>query len=497
MFRFGKEHKTENREPSDAAEAGNGRAADNAVPASITQCEKTVRNIFGISSDIVIQTFKTQKEKAMIVYVDGLINKDLMDRDIISPLKSKDFDGDLALAIKSHFKKVDDMPAFVGEALHGNIALFYEGSKKVLIIDIKQWDKRSVETPDIETVIRGPKEGFTENIRTNTALLRRKLRTPELIIENTVIGRQGNTPVGIAYIEGIVNQDVLKEVKCRLSEIDTDAVFESGSIEQYISQNKFRPVSGIGATQKPDVAAARILEGRVAVFCDGTPHVLTIPELFVEHLQSGEDYYEHVLLAATLRILRFIGLFISIMLPGLSVAIITFSQEMMPSVFLNTLIASTQKTPLPAGAEVFLLILMFELLKEAGTRLPKTVGSAITIVGALIIGDSAVNAGIVSAPAVIIVALTAVSSFVVPTLREYIILYRLLILLLGGTMGLIGVGTGVVILLTQLVSTESFGVPILSSFSRDEMKDILFRFPVRSMKYRPATIAKNNVQRKN
>lgn len=499
MFRFRKKQGPNNEEHPNIKTDKSSKDEDftqETVPSSILQCEKLVRSILGDSSDIVVQIFQTQEEKAMIVYIDGLVNKDLMDRDIISPLKSKGFDGDMALAIKTHYKEVTVMPTFVSEVLQGNAALFYEGSKKVYMIDIKQWDKRSVETPDTESVIRGPREGFTESIRTNTALLRRRLRTPKLMIESTVIGRQGNTPVGIAYIEGIVNQDVLKEVKSRLSEIDTDAVFESGSIEQFICKNKFSPVSGMGSTQKPDVVAARILEGRVAVFCDGTPHVLTIPELFVENLQTSEDYYNRILLSATLRVLRAVGLFITILLPGLSVAIITYNQEMMPSVFLNSLIASTQKTPLPAGAEIFFLILMFELLKEAGTRLPKTIGSAITIVGALIIGDAAVNAGIVSAPAVIIVALTAVSGFIVPTLPEYIMIYRMLFLFLGGTMGLIGIGTGAVILLTQLVSTESFGVPILSSFSKNELKDIIFRFPLRSMKYRPASIAKDNVQRR-
>ncbi len=474
----------------------NENVAQDTIPSSISQCEKLVQSIFGNSSDIIIQTFDTQKEKALLVYVDGLVSKNLMDRDIISPLKAKGFNGDMSLAIQTHYQEVFNVSTFVSEVLHGQTALFYEGSKKIYMIDIKQCDRRSVETPDTEAVIRGPREGFTENFRTNTSLLRRKLRTPKLVIENVIIGRQSNTPVSIAYIEGIVNQDVLKEVKSRLDKIDTDAILESGNIEQYICKHKFSPVSGIGTTQKPDVAAARILEGRVAVFCDGTPHVLTIPELFVENLQTSEDYYNRILLATTLRILRFLGLFITIMLPGLSVAIITFSQEMMPTVFLNSLIASTQKTPLPAGAEIFLLILMFELLKEAGTRLPKTVGSAITIVGALIIGDAAVSAGIVSAPAVIIVALTAVSSFIVPTLPEFIILYRMLFLFLGGSLGLIGIGTGVVIMLTQLVSTESFGIPILSSFSKNELKDIILRFPLRSMIYRPAAIAKDNMRRR-
>jgi len=326
-------------------------------------------------------------------------------------------------------------------------------------------------------------------------MLRRKIRTPKLIIESMVIGRQSNTPIAIAYVEGIVNKDVLTELKTRLARVDTDAILESGNIEQYITENTLSPVSGIGITVKPDVTAARILEGRVAILCDGTPHVLTIPSLFVENIQTSEDYYNGVLLATIQRMLRVLGLFISVMLPGLAVAIITYNQEMMPAVFLVSLISSTQKTPLPAGAELFFLILMFELLREAGTRLPKTVGSAVTIVGALIIGEAAVNAGIVSAPAVIIVAITAVTSFIIPNLTEFTLVYRLLFLLLGSTMGLIGISAGAVIMLTQLISTYSFGIPILSSFSKNEMKDALIRFPLWSMKYRPSSIAKDNVKR--
>jgi spore germination protein KA len=223
--------------------------------------------------------------------------------------------------------------------------------------------------------------------------------------------------------------------------------------------------------------------------------VLTVPALFVENIQTSEDYYNGVVLAGIQRILRILGIFISVMLPGLAVSVITYNQEMIPSVFLISLISSTQKTPLPAGAEIFFLILMFELLKEAGTRLPRTDGSAITIVGALIIGDAAVNAGIVGAPSVIIVALTAITSFIAPSLNEFTLIYRLTFLLLGGTMGLIGVGAGVVIMLTQLISTCSFGIPILSSFSRYERRDTALRFPWRTMKYRPVTIAKDNVRR--
>jgi spore germination protein KA len=502
VFGFRMKHKTNKHKKSDKRDDRDDKGkktgfdVDDAIPSSLLQCEKLVKSLLGNSSDIVIQAFGTQKAKAMIVYIDGLISKDLLDRDIISPLKANSFDGNLQLAIKTHYDEIDDIFMIIDEILQGQTALFYDGSKKAFIIDIKKWDKRSVETPDSETTIRGPREGFTESLRTNTALLRRKLRTPKLKIENMIIGRQGNTPIGIAYIEGIVNQDVLRELKSRLSTIDTDAVFSVGSIEQYLCKSRFSPITGIGSTQKPDVAAARILEGRVAVFCDGTPYVLTIPELFIENLQTSDDYYGGALNATVLRTLRLIGLFVATILPGLSVAVITYSQEMMPEAFLQTLIAATQKMPLPAGAEVFLLILMFELLKEAGIRLPKAVGSAITIVGALIVGDAAVKAGIVSAPAVIIVASTAVAGFIVPTLSEFVVLYRILFLFLGGTMGLVGIGVGMTIMLTHLASTESFGISILSSFSKYELRDGNFRFPLQSMKYRPASIAKDNVRRR-
>jgi spore germination protein KA len=465
------------------------------VPSRISECEKLVKDIFNNSTDVIVQSIETKMGEVLLVYIDGLINKDITDRDIITPLKSRDFDGNFALALKAGYKTIEDIPTFVNEVVNGNVAIFHQNSRKIIIVDFKQWDRRAVEPPDSEAVIRGPKEGFTENIRTNTSLIRRKIKNPNLVFENIVLGRQTNTIVELVYVDGIVNQDVLKELKRRISEIDTDSVLESGHIEQYIEENPLSPFSCMGVTQKPDILATRILEGRVAVLCDGTPHVLTIPEMFIENIHTGEDYYNRALFTTIIRILRIIGLFITIMLPGMYVAVVTFNQEMLPPVFLINIITSSQKTPMPAAAELFLMILMFELLKEAGTRLPKAVGSAITIVGSLIIGDAAVNAGIVSAPMVIVVALTAVTGFILPNLSEFIIIYRLVFLFLGSTMGLIGIGSGIVIMLTQLISANSFGIPILSSFSKNEMKDMVLRFPLWSLKYRPSSIAKNNVKR--
>ena len=350
------------------------------------------------------------------MFVEGLVNKDLLDRDVIKPLKSADFDGDIPKIVKTLFEETDDFSALVRKILSGSVAIFYGKSSKAYLIELREWNERAVEEPTAESVIRGPKEGFTENIRTNTALIRRKIKNQRLVIEHQVYGRQTSTPVEIVYIDGIVNQRVLTEIKKRLAKIDVDNIMESGQIEQYICENVLSPVSGIGLTQKPDVVAMRILEGRIAILCDGTPHVLTIPELFIENLQTVEDYYNRPIYATFIRLLKLIALFITVVLPGLSIAILTYNEEMVPSTFLISVINSSLKTPMPLAAEVFLLTLMFELLREAGTRLPKAVGSAITIVGSLIIGEAAVSAGIVSEPMVIVVAIAAVTSFMVPNL---------------------------------------------------------------------------------
>jgi len=496
MFRFGKKNK-ETQSQTDAGDGAKERIPSRTgIPSRISECEKLVQDIFKGSSDIVIQTFETHRDAAMLVYVDGLANKDLIDRDIIQPFKSPEFDGNISLTLKALFRVTDDPAVFVDAVLDGNVAVFYEKAKKIFIIEIKAWATRSVTEPDAETVVRGPKEGFTESFRTNTAMMRRKIKTPRLIIEDFTLGRQTKTLVGLIYIDGIVNRDVLEEVKRRLSKIDVDLVLESGHIEQHICENTFAPVSGIGLSQKPDTVAQKILEGRVAILCDGTPHVLIIPDLFIENLTTSEDYYNRTVFSSVIRILRASALFITILLPGMSVAVITYHPEMIPSVFFTSIISSSQKTPMPIAAEVLLLTAMFELIRESGSRLPKAVGSAITIVGSLIIGEAAVSAGIISEPMVIVVALTALSSFMAPNLLEFVLVYRAFFWFLGTIMGLIGIGSGIFIMLTQLISTSSFGIPILSSFSKTELKDAFVRFPLPSLKFRPPSIAKENVKRK-
>ena len=465
------------------------------VPADIGQCETELKKIFGKSSDIVIQRFMTRKGEALFICVDGMSNKDLIDRDILAPLKAETFDGDIAYAMNAAYQMTDDLFEAIREVLSGNTALFYKNEEKAFIIDFKQWDNRSVEVPEAEAVIRGPKEGFVENIRTNTSLLRRKIKTPKLIIESLVLGKQTNTSIALAYVEGIVNTEALEIVRARLAEINTDAILETGYIEQYLERRTFSLISSFGLTQKPDVLAARILEGRIGILCDGTPHALTVPHLFIENLQSAEDYYSRTPKGIYFRLFRLFALFISLYLPGMFLAVGTYHHEMVPGVFLSTIISAIEKTPLPLGAEIFFLGTMFELLRESGTRLPKAIGPAISIVGALIIGEAAVNAGIVSAPVVIVVALTAVCSFVNSSLNEFMMAYRYIFLFAGGTMGLIGIASVTMIMLSQIASSDSFGGSTLSTYTREDLRDNPLRLPLWSMKFRPSSIAGENKRR--
>lgn len=329
-------------------------------------------------------------------------------------------------------------------------------------------------------------------------MLRKKIKSNNLVFEDYTVGKQTNTTISIAYINGIVNEDVLNEVRKRINSIDTDAILESGYIEQYIEDNKASMLPTIGNTQKPDVAAGKILEGRVAIFCDGSPHVLTVPKLFLENIQTSEDYYIRPHFASFLRTIRMFSLFLAIVLPGFYVALQTFHQEMIPTVLLVSMAEAREGVPFPAAIEAFLMIIMLELIKESGVRLPRAVGSAVSIVGALVLGQAAVQAGIVSAPMVIVIAVTAIAEFTVPPLTELLILYRLIILFLGAFAGLYGVTCGLVALIVQGLSLNSFGVSYgypISPIDKTGLKDFVIRFPLWSFIFRPKAIEKTNMVR--
>lgn len=482
---------------------------DDTIPKNLIEVINTLKNLTLESNDIIIREImigRTHHIKGAVVFIDGMAKVDVINDDIIKPLLFKAVfeEDDLTSkdALLNYITKsvipvnevelVKHMSDAINGFLNGDVVLFINGIEEAVIINSKGWEKRSVTEPGSEAVVRGPRESFVENLRTNTALIRRKIRNEALTVESMVIGRKTRTNVSIAYINGVAKQEVVDEVKKRLKGIKTDSILESGYIEQFIEDAPGSIFATLGYTEKPDVAAAKILEGRVAILVDGTPFVLTAPFILLESFQAAEDYYFRPYFATMTRIIRIIGYLVTILAPALYVAVTTYHQELIPTSLLITFAQAREGIPFPAFVECLIMIVTFEILREAGIRLPRPVGQALSIVGALVIGESAVSAGIIGAPMVIVVAITAVSGFLVPAQNDSAVVLRYIMLILGATFGGFGITLGLIGALVHMSALESFGYPYLSPtvpFDIEDSKDAVIRAPLWIMISRPKGMA--------
>ncbi len=492
----------------------------NDIPFKTVRIEKNievnmhiVEELFGTSGDVIRRRFRfgQNRAKAALICVDGLIRADRVALEIIKPLMYGSFLGDEPKIRPRSMDEIQSIYMTAGESrpaetfdalvtgvLSGDAAVLIDGIPGALIINAKGFPQRSIEDPQTESVLRGPREGFVENLRTNTALLRRRLKTPDFTLETVTIGRKTNTFVTIAYIRTIADPSLVESVKERLAKIDTDGILDSGYVEQYISDGGSPFFSTIASSEKPDAVAGKLLEGRVALIVDGSPYVLTVPTFFIENFQTTEDYYIAPLFATALRFVRLFAFIISVLTLPLYVALTTFHLELIPTELLLSMSAAKGNTPFPAVIEALLMIIVFEILKEAGIRLPRPAGQAVSMVGAIIIGETAVSAGLIGAPMVIAVAITAVSAFATPAQANSSMILRLLFLFLAGIFGGLGLALGLLLLLLHLSSLRSFGVPYLSPFVPFHMqdnKDTLFRLPHRWLLTRPSDLARRNPRR--
>lgn len=474
-----------------------------------------LREIFEKSDDVVFREFQISVNnpiKVFICFVNGMVDSDLINLHIVKPLMEmnlKDFDeirGQLNIikSVQDHILSVVDLKEtksineVLDAVLSGDTALFVDGSDTALTISTQGFEARQIQEPDTESTIRGPREGFTENLQVNTSLIRRKIKNPKLTFEKLVLGKQTSTSIFIGYIDGIANPKIIQEVKNRLTRIDTDSILGSGYAEQFIKDHPFSPFPTIGSSEKPDNVAGKLLEGRVAILCDGTPFILTVPYLFIESMHSTEDYYTDFFLASFKRLVRISAFFATIVTPALYVAITTYHSGMIPTVLLITMAASHEAAPFTAFLEAIFMGATFEVITEAGIRMPRPIGQAVSIVGALIIGEAAVQAGLISSPMVIVMAFTGITSFIISPLNTVIILYRLVFLILGASLGLYGILVGFFILFTHMCSLRSFGVPYftpIAPMNWKELKDSVIRVPLWLMKLRPQSITWKNTQR--
>ena len=504
--------KTESKAPEDSQDESSEKLSK-----SLNENLDALVKVFGENCDFVVREFSFGKDgqfNGAIMFFDGLTNLTMINDSVIKPLM---YDSRFArtddigsvesleelrdkLVSVGDLKTIESISGAIDACLSGNAVLFVDGFQKALDISAKGWDKRAISEPDTETVVRGPREGFIENLRTNTAMIRRKVRSPQLKIRSIKIGDRTNTQVNIIYLDGIVDPALIAEIERRLKNIDTDAILSAGNIEQFIEDSPTSVFQTIRYSEKPDTIAGKMLEGRAAIVIDGTPFVLSLPMLFVENFQSSEDYAVRTSYATSMRILRFIAFFISLFGPALYVALATYHQELIPTSLLITMAASSEGLPFPAALETFVMLLAFEILKESGVRMPRPIGQAISIVGALVMGEAAVQAGLVGAPVVIVIAITAVASFAIPFASDAVSLLKWFLLILAATMGSFGITLGALAIVIHLASLRSFGVEYLAPFApfqTSDLKDTITRAPLWAMKTRPRALKPTDLKRQN
>ncbi len=470
------------------------------IPLSLELNEniEILKSAYNDCSDVVFREFIIgSRTNAVLLYIDGLSNIEEIDQHVLMPLiriNSLNQDAHIEMVKKeiavSDLKEIYSITDVFKQISIGNPIILIERQIKGISIGLPMWEKRGIEEPAAESVIRGPREGFVETLRVNTSLLRRKIRHPSLKMKQMDIGRYTDTQVIIAYIEGIALSSLIEEVTNRLKRIEIDGILESGYIEEMIEDNPFSPFPQVLTTERPDVAASCLLEGRVVILIDGTPFTLIAPCTFASLLQAPEDYYNRFLISTFIRWLRYLFFFIALLAPSAYVAILTYHQEMIPTTLLLTIAENREQIPFPALIEAFIMEITFEALREAGVRLPKQVGAAVSIVGALVIGQAATAAGLVSSPMVMVVAITGVSSFLMPRYATGISIriLRFPIMILSGILGLLGVMLGITAIVAHLCSLNSFGIPYLNSASTlkiHNLKDVLIRAPWWAMDTRP------------
>ncbi|MEK3734193.1 spore germination protein [Paenibacillus sp. FSL M8-0334] len=468
------------------------------LPDSLPQFMKEVNNRLGESPDIVWREIALGSAPAVILYMDGLGDPiDLLEaihQDwLFFEGEGEQTPGDRYRVLKERtitMGKVGEAATFsdmMEKLLSGNSILFVDGVGSVLYAGTESLKQRGVEEATSQSVVRGPREGFTEALRENTALVRRRIQNPNLRLEQRKIGEQTNTQVAIMYIEGLCHVDVLEELRRRMDAIELDSVLESNYIEEMIQDQKYSPFPTVYNSERPDVVASALLEGRIAIFVDGTPFVLIVPALFAQFFQSSEDYYQRGDFSSLLRLLRYLCFGIALLTPSFYIAITTFHQEMLPTNLLTSLIGQREGVPFPAFVEALIMEITFEILREAGIRLPKSIGQSVSIVGTLVIGQAAVEAGLVSAAMVIVVSITAIANFALPAFNVGISARMLRFVMMGiaASFGLYGMIIGMIILGLHLSSLESMGVPYMSTFapfSWRGQKDALLRLSQRTKK---------------
>lgn len=431
----------------------------------------------GKNFDLMVRQFKIQNSgkavDAFLIFYDGLVNKNFINRDIMRPLmtntantKDSESPEDAVYKImltQAPNSKNEDMQSIIELVGFGNCAVFVDGCSCAFVADVKGWSTRNVGKPISEAVLSGPQEAFTETVMTNIALIRKILKDPNLIAENIPVGTKSKTPCALMYLNGITNISLVKEARDRLKAIDTEYIFSSADIEMMIEESTVFPFPQLLKTERPDRAAAQLADGKVIIIVQGSPFVLILPATAADLTESSEDNYVRIAEANFMRAVRLAGCFLALFLPGIFISVVLYHHESIPTDLLFAIEATREKMPFPIVLELIIMVLSFELIKEASTRVPDPIGSTLGIVGGLILGQSAVSAGIASPLLIIIVSITALGSFAAPSvsISRALSVMQFVFIFLGATAGFTGIATGVFVLSVYLAASHPFGVPYI------------------------------------
>ncbi len=464
------------------------------IPADLQQALDALRTAFAGSADLVVREARVAGHRAAFLSIEGMVDRQILSESVILPLLNlPPAYSDPAVLYHTVRESVvgftDLLEATTVERLtelltSGFAGILIHGVGRVLLGGLQAFAIRGVGEPSAETGVRGSREGFTEALRVNLSLVRRRLKTPQLTFEMHTVGNAGQTAVCLCYLRDRTSPHLLRWVRRRVRCCPLDMLLDSGYLQPFLEGPRRSAFTGVDTTERPDTLCGKLAEGRVGVLVDGTPFALVVPFLFSEHFQCMDDYTQPPFYASFLRLLKYTAFFLSLLLPGVYVAVGTHHAEMLPFAFLLPFVNAARSTPFSLTVQALLIHLVFEIMREAGLRFPKSVGHAVSIAGAIVIGDAAVAAGLVSAPMVILVALTSVSAFVLPSLYGGIAVLRLVFILLGGAFGLFGLTLGCLLLLCSVCSLEIAGIPItapLSPFRFRAMRDVLIRADWRTL----------------
>ncbi len=467
----------------------------------IEEITTAIKDTFINSDDLKCRELTVAGKRCLFAYIDGGTDKLLLEQNVILPLKNAScFESPYIDALNRNVLYSEEITVLpladcAGAIAEGDVAFIVEDDENSYIISLRKPEKRAIAEPPTQSVLKGPREGFIEDLKSNLSLIRRRLRTPDLAVKFFQVGRYSATTVAVLHINGIADKHIVDQISEKISRIDIDGIVDSAYIASFIQTKKNSFFLQTGTTEKPDIAEAKLLEGRIVILVDGSPIALTLPYLIFEDVQDGYDYYSGDWRASMIRLFRILGALLTIFLPGAYVALQTYHFQLLPIKFLMTLMAATTGIPFPPAIEMLIVLMLFEILNQASLRMPRYLGISLSVVGAIVLGDTAVKSGLISSPSVLVIALSAIGIFCVPDQVGTLSILRLIFLCVSAVTGFVGMIIVTLVIIAYLAGLENFGTPYLAPYApriNPDLKDGLLKSGTSSMERRPYSIPTPN-----